>query len=496
MITRFPRNLLPALLASLAIPLSFLGATDQRPNILWFVVEDMSAHLGVYGEKTVTTPHVDRLSAEGVRFDNAIVTAPVCSTNRSAMITGMYQTSIGAHQHRSSRGTEKIHLPAQVKLIPKYFQEAGYHTSNGRSDFLVKEAKGTQRMGKTDYNFEYDPGVYNSARWDDRKPGQPFFAQVQLRGGKFRKVTRSPEAKNIELVNPDEVSLPPYYPDHPVIRNDWADYLNSVNYVDYELGQILAKLEADGDLENTIIFFLTDHGVSHARGKQFCYEEGARVPLIVWSPQRLKPAVRKDLVAHIDIAATSMRFAGITIPDYLESRPMFGKDSKSREYVVTARDRCDETVERIRSVRTDRFKYIRNYLNERPHLQPCAYKDKKPIIVALREWHSEGKLSSLQEELLFAPIRPKEELYDLKTDPWELNNLADHPRYQKHLKTLRGHLEEWIEESGDRGQRPESPAMYDSDMEVYLKGMKKDPAHAQVIRDNIAQMKRWAAQGK
>ncbi len=465
-----------------------------RPNIVWIVVDDMSCHFAYQGEGLVKTPHVDRLAREGVVFSNAYVTAPVCSTFRSAVITGMYQTTIGAHHHRSGRGETKIRLPEGLRTIPELFREAGYYTSNS-------DAAG-RRPGKEDYNFVYKRAdLYQGVDWSKRGKGQPFFAQFQLRGGKLSNIPASYEEvlahfEKGRLVKPDQVTLPPYYPDHPVIRKDWAEYLNSVQYTDAEVGRILARLKQDGVLEDTFVFFLTDHGISHARGKQFLYEEGLKIPFVVWAPGRLKPAVRKELIAHIDLSATSLHLAGIDIPDHMQGRTLFGPRAKPREFVVSARDRCDETVDHIRSVRAGNFKYIRNYLPNRPYLQPCRYKDGKPFMPVLRELYAAGKLNAAQS-LHLAETRPEEELYDLSNDPWEIHNLAGDPASKARLDKLRAILARWELDSDDRGRFPEPLSMYDSDMQAYRgKGRKRDPEKLAVLESNIALMKKWRAEGK
>ena len=459
-------------------------AETDRPNIVWIVAEDMSCHFGYQGEALIKTPHVDRLAQEGAVFDAAYITCPVCSPSRSAMITGMYQTTIGAHNHRSFRGEIKRGLPAPVRTIPDYFKEAGYYVCNGAN-------VPADRPGKTDYNFTFPEDLYDGSNWAGRAPGQPFFAQFQLHGGKNR------AAKVPHPVSPEAVTLPPYYPDDPVLREDWAQYLNSIVRVDEEVGEIMARLEQEGLAGNTVVIFITDHGISHARGKQFLYEEGVHIPFIVWAPGRVPgETVRHDFVPHIDMAATSMYFAGIPIPEYMESRPLFGPQAHPRDYVVSARDRCDETVERLRSVRKGPFTYIRNFYPQRPHLQPNAYKDAKEIIIRLRELYTEGKLSGHPAERLFTVPRPEEELYDRETDPWELNNLVGDPAHADTLVELRGILDAWIQETNDQGQTPESEAVYDADMAVYLDSQKRKPDYIKVLEGNIAQMKAWAKEGK
>lgn len=469
-------------------------APAERPNIVWIIVEDMSCDFGYQGQSLVNTPNVDRLAKEGVVFNNAYVTAPVCSACRSALITGMYQTAIGAHNHRSSRGTVKYTLPEQIKLIPELFQDAGYYTCNTYVNF-----KG---YGKTDYNFEFDnKAIYDAPDWSDRKPGQPFFAQVQLHGGKLRNVPKWYEEVKVgldDLVTPDEVTLPPYYPDDPVFRKDWAEYLNCVQYTDKEVGIVVNRLKEKNLLDNTVIFFITDHGISQARGKQFLYDEGAKIPFVVWAPKYVTPGtVRDDCIVHIDMAATSLAFAGIDIPDYMQAHPLFGPDFKPRDYVVSARDRCDETVDRIRSVRKGNYKYIRNFYPKRPYLQPCAYKDEYAFMKRLRQLHAEGKLNEVQS-LHLAQTRAEEELYDLSQDRWEVNNLADSPEHHAVLEEMRGILERWIVETDDKGRFPESEAMYDSDMKVYIDGQKKhgNVEYAEQVEENVALMKRWQAEGK
>ena len=484
--------------AIIALGLSLCNAalaTDkERPNILWIVVDDMSCDFGYQGQSLVNTPHVDRLAKEGVVFSNAYVTAAVCSSSRSAMITGMYQTSIGAHNHPSGRGVIKQYLPEPVRMVPELFKEAGYYLSNTNIGF-----KG---FGKADYDFVWNPReIYDAPDWSGRKPGQPFFAQVQLFGGKYRNIpTQYARVKKEldDMVTPDEVSIPPYYPDDPVFRKDWAEYLNSVQYTDWEVGRIIQRLKDDGVLDNTIIFFMTDHGISQARGKQFLYEEGIKIPFVAWAPGRIDSGTtRDDLIEHIDMAATSLYFAGIDIPEYMQGRPLFGSQAKPRDYVVSARDRCDETVDRIRSVRKGEYKYIRNFYPKRPYLQPSLYKDKKPFMAPLRKLYAEGKLNAVQS-LIMAETRPEEELYHLVEDKWEIRNLADDPKHLDKLREMRGILSNWILESDDHGRFPESDAAYDSQLKGYLDSQVKHgrTEAAKKLQANIDLMKQWKAEGK
>lgn len=475
---------------------------DSRPNILWFVVDDMSANFGCYGETRIATPHVDRLAREGTRFSRAFITAPVCSPCRSALITGMYQTSIGAHHHRSGRGRLKIELPSGIVPIPVLFQQAGYYTCNGSGlPGVGPNGQPTNRnpIGKTDYNFEWDAAMYDSHDWAGRAEGQPFFMQVQLPGGKLRGGTdesaiallRRADSELDGATLPESVTLPPYYPRDPVLLRDWAAYLDAVRFTDDYVGRVIARLEAEGLLDRTVVVFMTDHGISHARGKQFLYDEGTHVPLIVRGPGIAAGAQRNDLVEHIDLAALSLAAAGIPLPPEMQGQDLLATDYRPREAVFAARDRCDETVDRIRSVRTDEYLYIRNFYPNRPLLQPCAYKDAKSILQSLRSLHQTGKLDSLAERLLFSETRPAEELYRWTEDRWQVTNLAAEPPHQNALREMRQRLDRWMKETADRGA--ESEAMYDSDMAVYVGGRNGEPE--KVILRNIELMKRWANEG-
>ena len=480
---------------------------QNRPNIVWIVVEDMSPNFGCYGETTVQTPNVDRLASEGMIFKNAVVTAPVCSACRSALIAGMYQTSIGAHHHRSGRGQLKIDLPEPVTPVPQLFQQAGYQSLNLTfEDFTRPEnqvaEEGAVAIAKTDYNFVWDPAMYDKLHWSSRADQQPFFCQIQLRGGKQRGDggdDRWP-AQVLETlssrIDADEVELPPYLPRHPVVLEDWAQYLDTVRYTDWQVGKIIDRLCESGELRRTYLFFITDHGISHVRNKQFCYDGGLRIPLIVRGPTVAPGTVREDPVEHIDLAATSLALAGIRVPAWMQARDILADGYVPRQNSVSARDRCDETVDRIRALRSREWKYIRNFFPARPYLSPNRYKDNKPIVQVMRQLNDAGQLDDAQAKIM-ARYRPAEELYDLVNDPFELQNLAESPTQNSRLLEMRQTLNNWIAWSGDRGQSPEDEAMYDSDMAVYIGGrQRRQPEQAAELQKNIRQMKEWAAAGK
>ncbi|MBM3846320.1 MAG: sulfatase [Verrucomicrobia bacterium] len=437
----------------------------ERPNIVWIMVDDMSPHLSCYGETTIKTPHLDRLATEGARFTRAFVTGPICSISRSALMTGCYQTAIGCQNHRSSTPRWPIQLPSGMKPIPQLLREAGYHTSNlSFQDFM--KSGGNVGVAKTDYNFIWDrAATYDLTHWTSRAPGKPFFVQVQLHGGKHRgQAPRSDWPTKVKttlgsITRAEDVKLPPSLPDDPVIREDWAQYLDTVRYTDWEVGQIIDRLKQAGELDRTLILFWTDHGISHVRAKQFLYDAGLHVPLLVRGPGVPAGTVRNDLVEHIDIAAATLTFAKIPQPSSMQAKNPFSVERAEKPFVFAARDRADETVDRIRSVRSLRYKYIRNFYPSRPYLQPNRYKDEKAIVRTMRRLHTEKKLTS-EQSLIMAETRPQEEFYDLNLDPHELRNLAEDPLHQQALEEHRRALDEWMIRTDDRGREAESEAVY------------------------------------
>ncbi|MBI5832543.1 MAG: sulfatase [Armatimonadetes bacterium] len=465
--------------------------SSTRLNVVWIYGEDTTAHFGCYGERTITTPRVDQMAAEGVVFRQAFCTGPVCSASRSGVITGSYQTAVGAHHHRSGRGVEPVHLPAGVEPLPLLLQRAGYWTS------LQAEPVGDGRLGKTDYNFVWPRAMFDGTELGQRPDDRPFFAQITLWGGKHRESATWHDRARValgSLTDPESVELPPYYPRDPVFLADWADYLDTVRYTDLQVGQILDRLDNEGLADNTVVIFLADHGISQARGKQFLYDEGTKVPFVVRAPDFRAGVVRDDLVQTMDAAAITLAAAGVAPPAWMQARNCLAADYEPREVTFAARDRCDETVDRIRSVRSRRYKYIRNCLPKRPLLQPCAYKDDKRILHRLRELHAAGGLDEHQSAL-FAPRRKPEELYDLVADPWELHNLATEPDHAEVLVEMRDRLDRWVMESPDLGAEPEPLRRYDSDMAAYLHEVRGRPDYCAAVRANIEQQKVWRAEG-
>jgi len=429
-------------------------AATEKPNILWIFCEDLSPWMESYGYPVNAgkTPTLDKLSSKGVRFERCYVPAPVCSACRSAMITGVYQTTTGTHHHRSSRSLESaIHLPKGIKTLPQIFKENGYATFNrGKDDYnFVFKRPEHYSLGNPKANKKGFYGSPGKGHWSEVPKGTPWFGQIQLGGGK----TGTKGLK--DKVDPSLMKVPAYFPDEELFRKEWAHHYDTVRVTDGHVAKIMKDLKKDGMLENTIVFFFSDHGNNHSlRHKQFCYEGGVHVPLIITGPGIPQKAVRPELMSALDISATTLSLAGIPLPDYLDGQDLFADDYKTRDYVISARDRCDYTIDRIRTVRTEKFRYIRNFMTDRIMLQP-QYRDRQAQTKRLRALHASGELSAIAETAFFGP-RPGEELYDIKNDPDQVKNLAGDPKYSAELKRHQEILNQWIKKTDDKGQYPES----------------------------------------
>lgn len=426
----------------------------ERLNVLWIIAEDYSPDLGIDGVPELRTPNMDRLIKEGMRFRNAFATGPVCSISRSAFMTGMYQTTIGAHNHRSHR-RDNHPLPNGVRLVSDWLRDEGYFTANVVHLPGESEKRFFRGTGKTDWNFTYEGEPFDSNRWRDLESHQPFYAQIN-----FKQTHRSWNAAHKHIAHPADpaqVKLPPYYPDDPRVREDWAQYLNSIMALDRKVGRVLDLLESSGLADNTVVFFFSDHGRAMPRGKQWCYDTGLKVPLVIRWPSGVAPPSQYEagtetdqIVELIDVTATTLAIAGVPTPELMQGRVFLGEQADPpRHFAHAARDRCDGTVFHIRSVRNGRYRYICNYDFQRPFLLLNRYKETQyPTIAVMRSLGLQGKLTPEQARLVAPDPRPREELYDLKNDPYETVNLADRD-HAEILATMRTEADEWMKSCRD-----------------------------------------------
>ncbi|MWW23162.1 sulfatase family protein [Algibacter lectus] len=458
---------------------------QKRPNILWLVTEDMGAYIPPFGDSTVVTPHLSRLANEGVIYPNLYSTSGVCAPSRAAIATGMYPSSIGANHMRTNSYTKERGLPAyeavppsDVKIISEWLRMEGYYCTNNY---------------KTDYQFNAPATAWDEssvyAHWRNRADNQPFFAVFNFtethESGLFEpygfreietrlyhagdrnynwKNKNASHAKNrmAEAETPKhlpldtEFNIPPYLPDTDVVKRDMWKVYNNIAEMDSQVGAVLKQLEDDGLLENTIIFFYGDHGGPLPREKRLIYDSGLNTPMIIRFPKKKRAGTKDDqLISFVDFAPTLLALIGEKPKPYMQGQPFLNAyNTEKREYIHAAADRFDAETDVIRAVRDQRFKYIRNYRPEQGYYLPIAYRERIPTMQELLRLKTEGKLNDIQKQW-FRERKPKEELFDCETDPFELNNLADNPNYQNKLSELSNEMDRWLKTIGDNPYLPE-----------------------------------------
>lgn len=438
----FVGALLLAPLISLAAPVDPQGAV--RPNILWLTSEDHGPEMGCYGDKFATTPNVDRLAARGMIYTRVWSCAPVCAPARTTLISGLYAQSTGSEHMRSL-----VPFPAGKKMFPQLLREAGYYCSNN---------------AKEDYNLAKPGRVWDDsskkAHWTNRAPGQPFFAVFNSEKSHESKMRTRPHTP---IHDPAKVRLPAYHPDTPEVRRDWAQYHDVVSEADADAGKILAQLEAAGLTGDTIVFYFGDHGSGMPRSKRWPYNSGLRVPLVVFIPEKFKESRPPDykpggssdrLASFVDFAPTVLSLAGVKPPDWMQGRAFLGQFIEPPpQFLHGFRGRMDERYDLVRSVSDGRFVYVRNYM---PHLiygQHLDYMWQTPTTRVWERLHGEGKLTPAQQ--IFWKTKPPEELYDLQTDPDEVQNLAESSAHREIKVRLRAAQQEQARQIRDVGFIPE-----------------------------------------
>jgi len=428
---------------------------SDLPNIVWLVAEDMSPVIPSFGDSTIVTPNISRLASEGVRFTNVFSVAGVCSPSRAAIATGLYPTRFGA-THMRNTGSVKFlpegvfpyeaQPPAGVKMHSEYLRELGYYCTNNP---------------KEDYQFQKTVTAWDEssheAHWRNKKPGQPFFAIFNFNVCHESRIWM--KAEDSLWVDVDlDVQVPPYLPDNEVGRRDVRRMYSNILEMDHQVGEILKQLEEDGYMDNTIIFWYSDHGGPLPRQKRLVYDSGLKLPLIIRYPDKARAGEIDDqLISFLDFKPTLLSLAGIDPPSYLDGRAFAGKyeSPHKRKYIHAAADRFDECTDRIRAVRDHQYKYLRNYWPEKGYYLPLMYREQMPVMQELLRMRGQGELDEYQSQW-FRESKPEEELFDTYNDPFELHNLAADPAYGEKLEELRMECDRWVAETGDMGLIPET----------------------------------------
>ncbi|WP_154856546.1 sulfatase-like hydrolase/transferase [Cyclobacterium xiamenense] len=418
------------------------------PNILWITSEDNSPFAGCYGDTFATTPNMDALAASGFLYTHAYANAPVCAPTRNTILTGVYANS-GGHQHmRSYYDKSEV-----VGFYPRMLREAGYYcTNNSKEDYNINPEQNADIWDESS----------RTAHYRNRPEGKPFFAVFNSTISHESSIHKSIPSDELRH-KPEDVTLPPYHPDTPEMRHDWAQYYDKIEDMDQVIGELLQELEESGEAENTIVFYYGDHGGVLARSKRYVYESGTRVPFIVRIPEKYKhlypaekPGSEVDrLISFVDLVPTLLSLTGQEIPEYLQGNAFLGEQkTDDPEYAFMFRGRMDERYDMSRSARDSKYRYIRNYMPYRVYGQFLEYLWRAPSIRSWEAAYEAGECNEVQSR--FWNTKPAEELYDTENDPWEVNNLAADPQYAEVLERMRSATRDWMLEINDTGFIPEA----------------------------------------
>ncbi len=431
--------------------LSTHAPAADRPNVLWLTCEDISPNLGCYGDDYATTPQLDRLAKQSIRYTHAIGITGVCAVNRACLITGMYSSTIGTQDMRC-----RSKLPSWMKCFPEYLRDAGYYCTNNV---------------KTDYNFSVPRKAWDEssrrAHWKNRRPNQPFFAVFNYVGTHESQIWKKNHARHAALLQPDELHdpakapVPSFHPDTPEVRRDWANYYDNITSLDHWVGQKLRELDDAGLADDTMVFFFSDHGAGMPGVKKWIWDGGLRVPLLVRFPKKYQSlasdvpgAVTNRLVSFVDFGPTVLSLCGVTVPKTMQGHPFLGEQADaSRHVAFVTRDRMAERYDMVRGIRNAKFQYYRNYMPHLPWSQYTSYTEQMPTMQVWRNLHEQGKLNDIQDR--YFHTKPTEELYDLEADPDMVINLVTRPEFVGVVKDLRSQLIHWQSTTRDLGLIPE-----------------------------------------
>jgi N-sulfoglucosamine sulfohydrolase len=441
-----------------------VSAQDNKPNIIWLVCEDQSAQFfPMYGDKTVSLPHLEKLAEDSVLFENMHATTPVCAPARSAIITGMYPTSLGTHNMRAyneGRKTNQPQLgipsyspkfPDYIKPFTVYLREEGYYCTNSN---------------KQDYNFKITSDAWDQScrycqgeekeniHWRKRDGDQPFFAVFNFQITHESQIWKQQQQE--VFLDPNDIEfIPPYFPDDPVIRRDIAINYSNLVRMDMEVGEIISELKEQGLYDEAYIFFYSDHGGPFPRHKRAIYQTGTKVPLFIKFPKSLHAGEKDDrLLSFVDLAPSVLQMAGIEIPKHIQGKPINEFSHKSlRDFLITASDRFDGQYDRIRAIQDKRYKLIRSFYPDLSHHLDVQYRKNMPMMQKLLSLNIDGQLN--QDQQKWFGLKDEYEFYDLQKDPYEMKNQIQNPAYQDHIQLLKVELEKWMLNTNDLGAVPE-----------------------------------------
>ncbi len=426
---------------------------SERPNIVWYMTEDLSPQfLALYNEgRGAETPVLESLAKESIIYTNAFSNAPVSSAARTTLITGCYAPRMAGSFHRK---ITKKPMPEGLRMFPSYLRESGYYTCNAH---------------KTDYNVVLDETAWNDISgklgdWRNReRPDQPFFyVRSTMTTHESKLLFNEKTYKEVKTRTPlESVYLHPNLPDTELVRYTYATLYDRIEDSDREVGELIEMLREDDLLDNTIILFMGDNGGSMPESKGYTDDVGFRVPLIAIVPEQWREELgvevgrrESGMVTFMDMGATTLNIAGVKVPKEMDGVPFIGEGSSTRESVVCYGDRFDDLYAFNRVLYRDNFRYARNYQPYHTQGQHTFYRYKSLAFQQVRDMFHSGDLDATQSTF-FEPFGT-EELYDLKADPNETHNLANDPAYRTRLESMRKELAAKVEGYCDLGFLPEN----------------------------------------
>ncbi len=451
------------------------GKTQNKPNILWLVCEDQSLFFSSYYDSIAKTPHLNELSSEGIVYDNFFAASPVCSPNRSSIITGMYPTTIGTQHMRAYKNNKgsinsKTNLPIysavpkrKVQFFTENLRKMGYYCSNN---------------SKEDYNMEMSPLAWDesnkNAHWRNRQENQPFFSVFNFNITHESRIWINYQKHSSEDI--DNVILPPFLPTNNTIKNDFITNYKNIEKLDKQVGEIIKQLKEDGLYESTVIFFFSDHGGPFPRYKRSIYDSGLKCPLIIkWTEARNKPR-NNQMISFIDLAPTILELTKSEITHKMEGVSFYNQNN--RDYIFASTDRFDEHTDKRRCVRNKEFKLIINYDTNSSIMKPVSYRQNMKTMRILDSLNNLKKNTNSIKNW-YKTTKTKYELYDIINDPYELNNLYKNKDYESVFYDLKKKLDNWIDDS-DYGNITE-PKMIE---EMWPNGKKPELKEPSILTEN------------
>lgn len=426
----------------------------DRPNVVWLISEDNSSYLGCYGDKNAVSPNLDALAAKGMRYTNCFANAPVCAPARCTLLLGTHASTVGT-----------FHMRSMYKVSPEIVP---FHTPLKEAGYMVMGSKGDYNNSSYNQKELWDGHAGKHPYLKRADKSQPFFTVYNVAQSHESRIFHTHPVHKKVVDNPRQelkhsLEIPPYQVDNEATRQDWQKVYASINEMDATIGNYLKVLDKSGEADNTIVFYVSDHGGTMIRSKRYLYDSGTRVPFIAYFPekwQHLAPdgyaagAVSERLVDFTDIIKTLLAVCDVKIPEHYAGQSFAGESPESpQDYALLFSGRFDETPDLSRGLTDGRYKYIRNYEPDRKLHQLLSYPFGQQAQVEHFKAFQAGETNELQSKV-FQDQEP-ELFFDTQSDPHEVTNLIDSQEHRELIQTFRTALDEKLVETHDLAFIPE-----------------------------------------